>query len=454
MGIYNKRMKAHLREFLFLALTACLAIIACQPSVAQPETLIQTPVLPSSKPAEIVPTETPASEATEIHGEPVILDSFGNNSPLCMAEPGTSAFKLTCSGNELTIGRSKSLRKVDIFLFRDLPIQSGSFSLEVEALSTAAQGVKSDQNNYGYYFVDESGQYHALRLTAHYFEFETWSMNEEIKVEESTNLTFSPLIKSAGQSNALRLDCSTSGCDFFANGSLAGRIPIGINGKVKAIGLFAASGWNQQFGKVQFKNLQANTLPDEQNNNQPYHLEDSLSDSSTIFSGTGLSGAFNRYEADGFHFSPVIPYGHYAVKGGPALGDMSVSATVKMEVESGISGSRYAGVVCRSSQEGMVMAVIRADGTYTIYRDTSQRPFALLAEKSSAAILPGLVENKLRLDCIGDQINFYINDTQVESLTDMRYGLRFGRAGLFTKAGGDPNPDAVVFTNFSITEVR
>ena len=447
-------MDTRARTFLFFILSACLSITACQPTVAQHETLIQTPVLPSSKLAEAAPTETVSPEATEIHGEPLISDTFGNISPLCVTEPGTSAFTLTCSGEKLTIGQSESRRKVDIFLFRDLSVQSGSFSLEVEALSAAAQRVKSDQNNYGFYFIDESGQYHALRLTAQYFDFETWSINGEIKVEESTNLAFSPFIKSAGQNNTLRLNCSSSGCDFFANGGLAGRIPAGINGEVKAIGLFATSGWNQQFGQVQFKNLHAYTLPTEQNNTQPYHLEDVLSSNSTTFAGTGLSGAFNRYEADGFHFSPVIPYGYYAVKGGPMLGDVSVGVTVRMEVKPGISGSRYAGVVCRSSQEGMVMAVIRADGTYTIYRDTPQRPFALLAEKSSDAILPGLIENKLRLDCIGDQIDFFINETQVESLTDTRYVLRFGRAGLFTKAGGDPNPDAVVFSKFSITEVR
>ena len=100
------------------------------------------------------------------------------------------------------------------------------------------------------------------------------------------------------------------------------------------------------------------------------------------------------------------------------------------------------------------MAVIRADGTYSIYRDTPRQPFALLAQKASSAILPGLAENKLRLDCIGDQITFFINGAQVESLTNTRYELRYGRAGLFTKAGGTPEPDAIIFSDFSITEIR
>jgi hypothetical protein len=125
-----------------------------------------------------------------------------------------------------------------------------------------------------------------------------------------------------------------------------------------------------------------------------------------------------------------------------------------MEIDPSGSSSRYAGLICRSSQDGMYMAVIRADGTYSIFRDTPQRPFALLAERKSDAILNGTTDNSLKLECIGDQINFYINGTQVESLTDMRYGLRFGRSGLFTKAGGDPLPDAIIFKDLRIEEIR
>jgi len=100
------------------------------------------------------------------------------------------------------------------------------------------------------------------------------------------------------------------------------------------------------------------------------------------------------------------------------------------------------------------MAVIRADGTYSIFRDTPQRPFALLAERKSDTILTGVTDNVLKLECIGNQINFYVNGTQVEALTDSRYGLQFGRSGLFTKAGGEPSPDAIIFKDLVIKEIR
>lgn len=447
-------MKKNIALFRFIFLIMCLAVSACQPEISQPESLIQTPALSASGSPEPPPTATPNPKPIGIHGDLLISDDFENSSPMCMAEPVASAFMANCSENSLAINPSDGRRKVDILIVKELPIKLESFSLEVETLSTAAEKAKLDQNNYGFYLIDESGQFHALSLTAQYFDFETWSKEGEIKVEEKTNLAFSPLIKPAGQQNTLRLDCSATGCDFFANGSLAGRSTVGIKGITHSIGLFARSGWDQQFGQVAFKKLRVYALADDQLKTQPFSIEDPLTNDSEIFTGTGLSGAFNRFEADGFHFSPVIPFGYYGVKGGPALGDMSVSVTIKMEIAPGVSSTRYAGLVCRSSKEGNVMAVIRADGTYSIYRDTPKQPFAMLAQKASDAILPGLAENKLRLECVGDQINFYINETQVESLTNTRYELRYGRAGLFTKAGGKPDSDAVVFSDFSITEIR
>ncbi len=454
MPTNNLFMEKHTRFFFFFLLTGCLIVSGCQPPVGKPEALVQTPIFPSIESTDSTQTPIPDIEPTEVHGELLFADDFEGDSPFCLAEPDSSAFTSSCFINELTISQSEDRRKVDILFSREVSIQSGAFSFEIEVLSSAAEKSKSDQNSYGIYFIDESGQYHILRLIAQYFDFETWSINEEVKVEEKTNLVFTPLISPSGNRNSLMLNCSEYGCDFFANGHLAGRSSIGITGKVKAIGLLASSEWDQQFGQVKFKDVRIYALPEDQLNSEPYVLQDSLTSGSEIFAGTGLSGAYKEYDSDGFHFSPVIPYGYYGVKSGPGLGDISVSATVRMEITPGVSSSRYAGLVCRSSQDGMIIAIIRANGSYTIYRDTPKQPFAVLAQKSSDAILPGTAENKLQLDCIGNQIDFYINKAKVESLTDTRYGLRYGRAGLFTKAGGIPDPDAVIFSNFSITEIR
>ncbi len=100
------------------------------------------------------------------------------------------------------------------------------------------------------------------------------------------------------------------------------------------------------------------------------------------------------------------------------------------------------------------MAVIGVDGIYTIYRDTPEKPFTLLAEKRSKAINSGLADNQLRLVCKGSSIDFYINGQKVEALDDSRYQLNYGRAGIYTKAGGDPNQDAIVFSDLTIREVE
>jgi hypothetical protein len=223
---------------------------------------------------------------------------------------------------------------------------------------------------------------------------------------------------------------------------------------IRAVGLFAASRWDQRFGQLVLSDFQASEILVSDRPLQPFLLSDDLREDRGLFSQTILSGAFDLFSDEGFHFSPLIQYGYYSVRGGPALGDSSVEVTIKMEVYPQRRASQYAGITCRSSMAGMYMAVIRADGIYFIYRDTPSRPFALLAKRTSEFIHTGLTENRLRLDCVGSQLNFHINDTLVESIDDSRFGLNFGRAGLFTKAGGDPNPDAFIFSDFSVQEVR
>lgn len=435
-------------------IAACLMVSTCQHETPKPETQVQTPALPSSAPILVNATETPIVEPTADQRKVLLSDDFEANSFLCRAEPNENSFLLNCSGKALSISQSDDRRKVDLFITREMPAEFGSFSLEMETISFPAEKGMPDQNNYGFYFADRSGLVHAIRLSAQYFGFETWSRYADVKVEESTNPAFSPAIRSAGQSNRMRLDCSEDGCDLYANGVLAGRSPIGITGKTKMIGVFASSSWDQRFGRVEFRKLRIYKVESGIQIKAPYSIEDPLSYGSDIFTGTGLSGAFHEFDTEGFHFSPVIPYGFYGVKAGPGMGNISVKAAIKMEIKPGTSGSQFAGLVCRSSLDGMVIAVIRVDGTFSIYRDTPNQPFALLAQRFSTAILPGLAENKLRLDCIGDQITFFINGAQVESLTSSRYELRYGRAGLFTKAGGAPEPDAIIFSDLGITEIR
>lgn len=430
-----------------------ILISACSPG--QPTLPPEAP--PTETLLEKEPEATPTAAATATTSPSLIglASIFSGESPFCAPEVAESAFTSVCAEGALTVHQKDSRRRVDILMLREITTtHNGPFVLTADILSEPAEGVEMDQNQYGLVVVDGEGMRHALRIRGKYFDWETWSMEGEIKTSQRYNHSYSPFIHPAGQENNFRIQCTEERCDLFINQEFTARLPNEMPLGSYALGVFTASDWDEQFGQVKFMSFQAQPLPSEQTQPQPITIRDDLSSDGGTFSQMGLSGAFNSFEADGFHFSPVIPYGYYAVKANPSFADVSVSAIVHMQIDPQKSSSQYGGLICRSSQEGMYMAVIRADGTYSIFRDTPPQQFALLAERSSEYIRSGAADNELRLECIADQINFYINDHLVESLRDTRYGLQFGRVGLYTKAGGTPDQDAIVFRNFQIEEIQ
>lgn len=394
----------------------------------------------------------PVSQSIEILNEssPLLDELFNEESPLCAMEDENSMLSITCQDGSASITQNDHRRGIDILLQRSIPVQfHGAFRLNITITSSKANGLDMDQNQYGILLQDQTGTQYAFRLHGQYYALERWDEKNEILFNE----TYSPYLFSGEQENHIQFYCIEDSCDVVFNGQRSARYPLPLEG-VSAVGIFAASDWDQRFGNVQFSTFTIEDRSASDDTTQPIHIIDDLHADRGRFTSTTLSGAFNHFTEDGFHFSSLVPYGYYAAKSEPALANVSVSAVVQMDIDPSSSSSRYAGLVCRSSQDGMVMAVIRADGTYSIFRDTPRQPFALLAERHSHAIRIGAVDNSLRLECNGDQINFSINGIQVESLTDTRYGLHFGRAGLYTKAGGEPDPDAIIFKDLVIEEER
>jgi len=379
---------------------------------------------------------------------------FSKDAVFCAAEPSASPFSLSCAEDGLTVSQTESRRKTDIYLLREEPLTSERFSLTADVKSQPFEMDVLDQNQFGFYFTKPSGNSYALRVQGQYISFEEWEITDSIEVVDAYNKTFAPALYSPGRSNNFRLTCGWDFCKLFANNTLVAHSPFGTGDGINALGFFTASAWDQQFGSVTLNSLNAIELSGNLPELQHFYLMDDLSSDHGTFSQMGLSGAFSEFEKDGFHFSPVIPYGYYAAKADPSLADVSVTVVVNMEIDPGVKATRYAGVVCRSSLEGKYLAVLRADGTYTIFRDTIKRPFALLAQDHIEGIQSGRLDNTIRLDCTGDTISLYINGTLVESFTDNRYGVRYGRTGLFTKAGGAPYSDAVIFSDFLIEEIR
>lgn len=446
-------MKIKFRNTVSSLLLTTLLFAACTPAQAQP-----TPgsAAVTSELSDSAPDAAVSSSATAATALPGLLpeDIFSGESIFCLAESSTSAFTLACEQNNLHVTQNENRHKADISLFRDYPIVTGQFSLEADVISLANENVRSDQNTFGFFFVDSTGIFQALRVQGMYFNFESGVKSAQLEIEEQLATAYSPDILFGGQHNHWNLVCNQNACEAYVNGKLAGRAPNTTNGEISAVGLFTTSTWDENFGELTFSNLSMSSEDETLSTLQPFTLADELTSDQGAFAQSGLSGAFHNFEEDGFHFSPVIPYGYYAAKTGPALKNVEVSAKVKMEIDPDRSGSQYGGLVCRSSRAGMYLAIIGVDGTYNIYRDTPARPFALLAEKSSDVILPGWQVNELKLVCEGDTISFYINGQMVETLTDTRYRLNYGRAGIYTKAGGEPQTDAIIFSDFVMSEIE
>jgi len=428
-----------------------LVLVSCQSSSPTPEPRIETPALPLES-SDTTTDQKSNGVRTEPEGlELPSLPPFMADSPFCEIDENNLLVSV-CKNGQLTIMRADNPRRVDVFFNREVDFSADSGSIQAEVTSIPPKGLTLDQNQYGIYFIDRDGIYHAVRVFGQYFNFETWSMNEELEIESRYNRVFSPGLKPSGQSNFLELACTESLCELKINGQLAGRIPEGAS-RITRAGLFTAADWDQSFGQVTFSGFKFDEIDPNTPASQIFSLTDDLTEDHASFSDRGLAGAFHSYQSDGFHFSPVVPFNFYSATTGPSLADVSVEVTVTMEVDPGVSGSQFAGIACRTSQEGSYMAVIKVDGTYTLFRDTPQQPLAVLARKASDAILPSREANRLRLDCSGDQIDFYINGIQVASVTDIRYNVSFGRSGLFTKAGGDPNEDAIIFSDLLVTEL-
>ena len=418
---------------------------------------LQSASMVTIEPMEVISTQPAEATALPTPIEiPFLIPSLdlSADTVFCADEPSGSPFFLSCSEGGLSVSQSQDRRKIDSMLRREIALSSDGFSLSADIISQPAKMDRLDQNQFGFYFTTTSGKTYALRVKGQYFNFEEWTITDDIKLENSFNTTYAPALNSAGRKNNVRLICGRERCDLFGNDVLIGRSPFGTQAGIKALGYFTASNWDQEFGSIILESLSATELSSTRPETQAFILNDDLTKDNGTFSQMGLSGAFNEFEEDGFHFSPVIPFGYYAAKSGPSLADVSVRASVNMEFIPNVKATQYAGVVCRSSLDGMYLAVLRADATYTIYRDSIQRPFSLLAKGEIEGIQAGRADIAIRLDCIEDTISLYINNIQAASFTDSRYGVRFGRAGIFTKAGGAPYSDAIIFRDFSIEEIR
>ena len=439
----RKSLQAIIIFSFFLA--ACSAPAETQVAKISPDPT-QNPTYSPTVTAE-KPTETPNNTMLS-------KKMVNESSPLCSLEEAGSQFILSCADNMIVIKQGENRRGMDIILIREIDVDTFGFTLKANITSEPADPSRLDKNQSGFYFETDEGRRFALRIEGQYFNFEEWTNVNGKERTIALNQSYAPTLFSAGRVNSVQLTCIPDNCDLFANGTLVGRLPLEQFNSISTIGLFAASPWDERFGTVTIADLTIEDLAATRPETQPFMLVDDLTADNGIFSQLGLSGAFSDFEQDGFHFSPVIPYGYYSAKTGPALRNVSVRASVEMDFSPGVPATQYGGVICRASNEGMVAAVLRANATYTIYRDALRRKFAVLATNTVDNIAEGRSAHLIRLDCVDDTISFFIDGERVESFTDDRYGIQYGRSGFFTKAGGVAYSDAIIFSDLEIREIR
>ena len=279
------------------------------------------PLLPKSMNA-LEPIEETPTQGTEVIIMPTPTElpylirplDFSKDAVFCAAEPAASPFSLSCAEDDLTVSQTESRHKTDIYLLREHLLTSDRFSLTADINSQPFEMDILDQNQFGFYFTKPSGTSYALRVQGQYINFEEWEITDSIEVVEAYNKTYAPALYSPGRTNNFRLTCGWDFCKLFANDTLVAHSPFGTGDGISALGFFTASAWDQQFGSITLKSLNALELSGSLPELQHFYLLDDLSSDHGTFSQMGLSGAFSEFEEDGFHFSPVIPYGYYAAK--------------------------------------------------------------------------------------------------------------------------------------------
>ena len=108
------------------------------------------------------------------------------------------------------------------------------------------------------------------------------------------------------------------------------------------------------------------------------------------------------------------------------------------------------GLICRYQSGDYYFFMISNDGYYVIGKLIGGMTLLLgQSEMQSSDVIQTGTMNHLRADCIGDKLTFYINFTEVASVTDTDF--RNGDVGLVAGAFSEPGVD-VLFDNFVVLQ--
>jgi hypothetical protein len=108
------------------------------------------------------------------------------------------------------------------------------------------------------------------------------------------------------------------------------------------------------------------------------------------------------------------------------------------------------GLTCRREGSDFYAFFINGEGEFGISRRTDDGWDVIVAAESSEAIAREVGStNRLRADCLGETLSFYVNDVHVVTTTDA--SLTEGRIGLMVSAG-ELTPVEAMFDNVTVYE--
>jgi len=155
------------------------------------------------------------------------------------------------------------------------------------------------------------------------------------------------------------------------------------------------------------------------------------------------------YQQDGYHISVSEIGGVPWAKTSTAFDNSSVFVDARPVTES-VNG--YYGLLCRIQDErNFYYFVIRNDGGYAIGKYKNAEFQFLFPEgwRQSDAINQGGQTNRLRADCVGNTLRFYVNEVMLDEVNDTDFSSGF--SGILA-AALDTQGFEVTFNNFLITK--
>ena len=175
---------------------------------------------------------------------------------------------------------------------------------------------------------------------------------------------------------------------------------------------------------------------------------DNFFDDQTIWPESQDSDGSYAYEADGYHIS----VSEFETALWATTPDTFADASFYVDARpTQANRDGYYGLLCRASDlQDYYYFIVRSDGSYVIgkYKDRSFGNLLGNEWIADGAINPGDETNRLRADCNGETLRFYVNDVFLTETSDPDFST--GSGGLIV-ASLDEQGFEVVFNNYLVT---